>query len=259
VAEREHNEVADIAAAIRGINGISGSGRSVGINFRTARLADADAIETLMKLSARALSRGFYDAAQIPSVERFIATLDRTLIEDGTYFVGVAAAAASPAGFDSAADGPAAAFDPAAAAPAVAVPASGAAPPARDDGSGVIACCGGWSRRDKLFTGVGERAGGVRLLDPAHEPARVRAMFVHPDFARRGLGRAILDLCTAAARAEGFQRLELMATLPGEPLYAAYGFRVIERVMLQLPDGIEVGGARMEKALAAAPLSVPRG
>jgi GNAT superfamily N-acetyltransferase len=175
------------------------------VAFRVADVRDTPAIEAVMKASAHTLSRGFYEAWQIPSVERFIATLDPVLIEDGTYFVG--------------------------------------------DVDGRIVCCGGWSRRDKLFTGVGDRAGGVRFLDPARDPARVRAMFVHPDYARRGLGRAILALCEAAARAERFQRLELMATLPGEPLYAACGFRVVERVTITLPDGVEVGGARMEKPL----------
>jgi GNAT superfamily N-acetyltransferase len=204
-----------------------------GVTFRVAVAADSVAIEALMKQSARELSRVFYAAAQIPSVERFIATLDLALVEDGTYFVGVASGSDAPEASDGAAAAVAAAVtgDPGA--------------------SARIVACGGWSRRDKLFTGVGAHAGGVRLLDPTREPARVRAMFVHPDFARRGLGRAILDLCEAAARAEGFHDLELMATLPGEPLYAAYGFRVIERVMIPLPDGIEVGGARMGKPIAA--------
>src|SRR5439155_8344413 len=85
--------------------------------------------------------------------------------------------------------------------------------------------CGGWSRRDKLYTGSGDAAGDARLLDPATEPARVRAMFVRADWTRRGLGRRILEACEAAARAEGFRRLSLVATLPGLPLYLAYGFR----------------------------------
>jgi GNAT superfamily N-acetyltransferase len=114
---------------------------------------------------------------------------------------------------------------------------------------GELAGCGGWSRRDKLFTGT-DTSGTSRLVDPAHEPARVRAMFVHPTCARRGLGRAILARSEAAAIAAGFSRAELFATLPGEPLYLACGYTVIERAELVLPDGVAVGGARMGKSLA---------
>ncbi len=84
-----------------------------------------------------------------------------------------------------------------------------------------------------------------RLLDPATEPARVRAMFVRGDWARRGLGRAILERCERDAAAEGFTTLALMATLPGEQLYRAYGFREIERTMVRLPDGTELAGVAM--------------
>jgi GNAT superfamily N-acetyltransferase len=75
-----------------------------------------------------------------------------------------------------------------------------------------LVACGGWSRRDKLYTGSGDAEGGTRLLDPAREPARVRAMFVRPDWTRRGLGRRILEECERAARREGFGRLALAAT-----------------------------------------------
>jgi GNAT superfamily N-acetyltransferase len=117
-----------------------------------------------------------------------------------------------------------------------------------DGDGGELAACGGWSRRDRLFTG-NDAAGDARLLDPAREPARVRAMFVDPAWARRGLGRAILDRCEAAARAEGFTAVELMATLPGEPLYAACGYAVVERTELHLPDGVRIGAARMRRDL----------
>jgi GNAT superfamily N-acetyltransferase len=113
-----------------------------------------------------------------------------------------------------------------------------------DDG---LVACGGWSRRDKLYTGSGEAAGGARLLDPATEPARVRAMFVRGDHARRGLGTRILVACEAAARAEGFRMLALMATMPGLHLYERYGFRVLERVDIPMPDGVTIEGAAMEK------------
>ena len=100
---------------------------------------------------------------------------------------------------------------------------------------GDIVACGGWSRRNRLFAGLGDAGDDDRLLNPATEPARVRAMFVRSDWTRRGLGRAILEACERAARAEGFTRLALMATLPGEPLYRAYGFRATEQVMITAP------------------------
>ena len=115
------------------------------------------------------------------------------------------------------------------------------------EADGAIVACGGWSRRDKLYTGSGDAAGDARLLDPATEPARVRAMFVRSDWTRRGIGRAILDACRDAARAEGFTTLALMATLPGEQLYRAYGFRETGRVMIPMPDGVELAGVAMER------------
>jgi GNAT superfamily N-acetyltransferase len=113
-----------------------------------------------------------------------------------------------------------------------------------------IVACGGWSRRDRLYTGSGEAAGDGRLLDPRTEPARVRAMFVREDWTRRGLGRAILESCERAASAEGFTMLSLMATLPGEPLYRAYGFRELERTLLTMPDGVTIEGVVMERPVA---------
>jgi GNAT superfamily N-acetyltransferase len=117
------------------------------------------------------------------------------------------------------------------------------------EAGGEIVACGGWSRRDKLYAGSGDAAGDARLLDPRTEPARVRAMFVRDGWTRRGLGRAILESCERAARAEGFTMLSLMATLPGEPLYRAYGFRELERTLLRMPDGVTIEGVAMERAV----------
>jgi len=116
--------------------------------------------------------------------------------------------------------------------------------------AGEIVACGGWSRRGKLHAGAGDAPGDQRLLDPRTEPARVRAMFVRADWTRRGLGRAILESCERAARAEGFSRLALMATLPGEPLYRAFGFEQTARPTLTLPDGVQVEGVQMERSIA---------
>ena len=110
---------------------------------------------------------------------------------------------------------------------------------------------GGWSRRQKPFGGDGAHGEeGDGLLDPATEAARVRAFFVHPDFARRGIGRRLLAECERAARAEGFTRLELVATLPGVPLYAACGFAEVGRMDIPCPDGATVVGVAMTKTLA---------
>jgi GNAT superfamily N-acetyltransferase len=111
--------------------------------------------------------------------------------------------------------------------------------------------CGGWSRRDRLYTGSGDSADDARALDPETEPARVRAMFVRADWTRRGLGRRILEECEAAARREGFRRLSLMSTLPGLPLYLAYGFQRLEDVEVVMPDGVTIACVSMEKPVAA--------
>lgn len=114
---------------------------------------------------------------------------------------------------------------------------------------GALAACGGWSRRRKLFAGSGDRADDDRLLDPATEPARVRAMFVHPAWTRRGIGTRILVACEQAARAEGFTELALMATLPGVPLYRSWGFVGDEREPITLPDGVVLDGVAMRRRI----------
>jgi GNAT superfamily N-acetyltransferase len=117
---------------------------------------------------------------------------------------------------------------------------------ALESGSELVAC-GGWSRRDRLYTGSGDSEDDARLLDPSSEPARVRAMFVRADWTRRGLGRRILEECEAAARREGFRQLALLATMPGVPLYLAYGFRPLEELEVAMPDGVTIPCVSMEK------------
>jgi GNAT superfamily N-acetyltransferase len=119
------------------------------------------------------------------------------------------------------------------------------------EADGQIAGCGGWSWRKTLYGGDQAKpwAGNDHALDPATEPAKVRAFFVHPDWARRGIGRRLLATCELAARRAGFRRLELLATLSGEPLYAAAGYVAREGVELTLPDGVRLPLTRMEKVL----------
>ena len=117
------------------------------------------------------------------------------------------------------------------------------------EAEGRIAGCGGWSRRATLYGGDHTPGRDAALLDPAREPARVRAMYTRPGFARRGVGRLILQLCEAAAAAEGFRSLELMATLAGRPLYASAGYRDIEAIEDDR-GGAPVPLVRMGKSIA---------
>lgn len=113
-----------------------------------------------------------------------------------------------------------------------------------------IAGCGGWSFRATLFGG--DESVVTRepaRLDPARDAAKVRAMYTDPDFARRGVGRLVLDLCEAAARQAGFTRVELMGTAAGVPLYESCGYRASGALELYRVDGVEVPLLRMEKSL----------
>ncbi len=115
----------------------------------------------------------------------------------------------------------------------------------------MLSGCGGWSRRATLFGG--DHTTGVRnaaLLDPARDAARVRAMYTHPEFARRGVGRIVLALSEQAAGAEGFTRVELAATLSGQRLYEAAGYRAIEAIDTVVGD-VTVPLLRMGKVLCA--------
>lgn len=114
---------------------------------------------------------------------------------------------------------------------------------------GELAGCGGWSRRARLYAGSGAGQDDARLLDPAREPARVRAMFVLPRFERRGIGRKILEACESEARSAGFRTVELMAMLSGHAMYLASGYRDVERVDAKLEDGTPFPLIRMRKEL----------
>jgi N-acetylglutamate synthase-like GNAT family acetyltransferase len=110
-----------------------------------------------------------------------------------------------------------------------------------------IVGCGGWSRRKAMFGGDRERAGEDALLNPENDPAPIRAFFVHPNWARRGIGRSILASCEEAIREWGFQSAELVATLTGEPLYAAFNYTVTERYEIPMAGGLLLPVVRMAK------------
>ena len=114
---------------------------------------------------------------------------------------------------------------------------------------GQIAGSGGWSKRKTLFGGDQAKTSVDPLLDPTKDAARIRAFYVHPDWSRKGVATKILTACEDAARIAGFNRIELAATLPGEPLYLARGYRKCEPIMIPTPDGESLPAFRMEKEI----------
>lgn len=171
--------------------------------IRKAVEGDIPDIERVMRASMSGLGARCYDERQVASAVRFIAVVDRQLIDDGTYFV------------------------------------------IEEDRR--IVACGGWSARMKLFSGPEAQDRAEGWLNPGTDAARIRAMFVDPACARRGLGRRILDAAEADAARAGFRTFELMATLPGVPLYLACGYEEIERTEIELPDGARLDCIRMQR------------
>jgi GNAT superfamily N-acetyltransferase len=174
--------------------------------MRLATFNEVPALQQLIALSVRGLSKGHYTDAQIESAIKYIFGVDSQLVTDGTYYV--------------------------------------------VERDGVMAACGGWSKRNTLFGGDQHKEVEDPLLNPATDAARIRAFFVHPDFARQGIGRQLIIACEDAARANGFTVMELGATLPGVPLYEAMGYTAIERLDPVLPDGEVVGIVWMRKEFA---------
>ncbi len=154
--------------------------------IRSATRAERDAIQELIAISARELSRPHYSDEQIAAALAHVFGVDSALIADGTYFVAEA--------------------------------------------NGKLVGCGGWSKRKTLFGGDQFASRDAGLLDPKTDAAKIRAFFVHPDHARRGIARAILDRCEAEAAGCGFVTLELMSTLPGVEFYHACGYVAAERI-----------------------------
>jgi N-acetylglutamate synthase-like GNAT family acetyltransferase len=114
---------------------------------------------------------------------------------------------------------------------------------------GQIVGCGGWSKRKSLYGGDSGRAGEDAELDPQRDPARVRAFFVHPAWARQGIGRSIMVACERAIIEAGFRTVDIVATLAGEPLYATFGYAVIERYEIAMTSGLNLPVVRMSKSM----------
>jgi GNAT superfamily N-acetyltransferase len=185
------------------------------ISLRPATPADEPRLHALIEASVRSLQRNDYRPEQINGALGTLLGLDTQLVVDGTYFVAEAKAACAR----------------------------------------IIVGCGGWSHRKTLF---GSDHAPVRendFLDPATDAARIRAFFIHPDWARRGIGTRILEACESAARSAGFSRFEMGATLTGVPLYLARGYHILERIEVPLSNGAALPIIRMAKSDAP---SVPK-
>jgi N-acetylglutamate synthase-like GNAT family acetyltransferase len=177
--------------------------------IRQAVLADVPALQSLIRASVLSLQTGEYTAQQREQALELVFGVDTQLIEDVTYFVAEAEA----------------------------------------DGNQVLAGCGGWSKRKTLY-GSDHCAGREdALLEPDHDAAKIRAFFVHPEWARRGVGSRILEVSEAAAVAAGFRRLEMGATLTGVPLYRARGYIEGEQREVPLRPGVSLPIVHMVKQL----------
>lgn len=179
------------------------------LHFRVAALADIPELRALIEKSVRELQASDYSPEQIDGALGTYLGVDTQLIADGTYF---AVEAVGP------------------------------------HGERTLVACGGWSRRKTLF-GADRRPGrDASLLNPKNDAAKVRAFFVHPGWARQGIGSRILKLCEESARAEGFTRFEMGATLTGVPLYKRWGYIELERIELPLANGQSLPIVRMAKS-----------
>jgi GNAT superfamily N-acetyltransferase len=184
------------------------AGSEPSFRIRCASSADIAAIELLIQRSVRELQKQDYSPAQMEGALGTVFGVDSQLIADGTYFVLEAVF---------------------------------------DDGTATLIGCGGWSKRKTLFGGDRRSGREDELLDPLRDSAKIRAFFVHPDWARRGIGSRILSACEGAASEAGFRSFELGATLTGERLYSARGYEAIDRIEVPLANGVLLPIVRMSK------------
>jgi len=179
------------------------------VRIRLAETCDIPLLRELIEASVRGLQANDYSASQLEAALRTVYGVDTQLISDGTYF---------------------------------------AAEETASTPNPVLVGCGGWSKRKTLFGGDQFAGREDSLLDPARDAAKIRAFFVHPAWARRGIGTMILDACEAAAEAAGFHRLEMGATLTGVPFYRAKGYIELEAVEAPMGDGLTLPIVRMGKS-----------
>jgi GNAT superfamily N-acetyltransferase len=198
------------------------------IRLRKATEADVPVLRELIEVSVRGLQAEDYLPEQIEAALRTLYGVDTQLIVDGTYFVAesIGAQTAGPEADDATLNR----MD-------------------RDGGSSTLVGCGGWSKRKTLFGGDQWNARQDDLLDPATDAAKIRAFFVRPDWARRGIGTMILEACEKAAKTAGFKRLEMGATISGVEFYKARGYQATEAIAVPLGEGQSMPIVRMAKAL----------
>lgn len=181
----------------------------IDIQARVAVAAEIPALRELIELSVRRLQAQDYSPEQMEAALRTVFGVDSQLIADGTYL----AAEAFPS----------------------------------DRNAPVLVGCGGWSKRKTLYGGDRWRERQDDLLDPRHDAAKIRAFFIHPDWARQGVGTKVLDACEAAAMAAGFTRFEMGATLTGAKLFGQRGYVPLQRIELPLENGITLPIIHMSK------------
>jgi GNAT superfamily N-acetyltransferase len=177
---------------------------------RPAVSADISVLRELIDASVRRLQAGDYSPAQIDSALRTVFGVDSQLIADGTYLLVEAG-------------------------------------PVDSQKKPVIVACGGWSKRKTLYGGDRWRDRQDDMLDPAVDAAKIRAFFIHPDWARQGIGTLLLDACESAARAAGFTRFEMGATLTGVKLFQKRGYVAVERMEVPLEGDITMPVIHMVK------------
>ena len=210
------------------------------IRIRPAVPADIPVLRALIEASVRGLQAQDYTPTQLESALKSVYGVDSQLIADGTYYV----AEANPAEACSTAVKSDAAKPKEPRVAETGVPEVKIAPPRP-----VVVGCGGWSKRKTLYGGDHWTGREDALLDPLHDAAKIRAFFIHPAWARRGIGGMILETCERAARSAGFTRLEMGATLTGVPFYEAKGYVALEHLAVPLAGGESLPIVRMAKQM----------
>jgi GNAT superfamily N-acetyltransferase len=193
------------------------------VRIRKAVLAEIPVLRELIEASVRKLQAEDYTPAQMEGALETVFGVDSQLISDGTYFVAEAKGAEMLSGLAKI---------------------SGA----KYTGAGwTIAGCGGWSKRKTLYGSDHWTGREDALLNPPQDAAKIRAFFIHPAWARQGIGSRILEACEIAASAAGFTSYEMGATLTGAKLFGAKGYMAVENIEVPLKNGLSLPVIRMAK------------
>lgn len=198
---------------------------TVDIRIRKAVAADVPALRRLIEASVRELQAEDYTPAQMEGALESVFGVDSQLIADGSYLVAEARIADAASGSGS----------------------GNISAEKRAGSEWTIAGCGGWSKRKTLYGGDRWSAREDTLLDPKRDAAKIRAFFIHPAWARRGVGSKILEACESAAREAGFTRYEMGATLTGAKLFGAKGYVALEKIEVPLKNGLSLPVIHMAK------------